>query len=200
MRHVHTVVFDLGGVLVGFDDDAIAAVLAPGLGLADWWRFIVHHPVARAFETGRSTRSEFAVAGATLCRVGVDERAFLGAFAAWATGPFPGAAEAVARVRAAGLRALVLSNTNAIHWALHVERGLDKWFDGVITSHAAGALKPDAPIFAALEAIAGGPAGGLLFLDDNPVNVGAARARGWQARRVLGVVEVHLALDEVVGA
>jgi 2-haloacid dehalogenase len=53
-------------------------------------------------------------------------------------------------------------------------------FDGAAVSGDLRAMKPDAPIYAHVEALSGltGPA--LLFTDDKAENVAAAQARGWR--------------------
>lgn len=53
-------------------------------------------------------------------------------------------------------------------------------FDREYVSGRMGCIKPDAAIYAALEADCGVAAERLLFVDDRPENIAAARARGWQ--------------------
>jgi len=53
-------------------------------------------------------------------------------------------------------------------------------FDACFISARLGLMKPDPAIYAALERATGVPPGRLLFVDDRPDNIAAARARGWQ--------------------
>ncbi|MHA7876498.1 HAD family hydrolase [Roseivivax sp.] len=53
-------------------------------------------------------------------------------------------------------------------------------FDRPYISGHMGMAKPDAEIYAALEADSGVAPGGLLFTDDRAENIAAAEARGWQ--------------------
>ncbi|WP_371228232.1 HAD family hydrolase [Roseovarius sp. 2305UL8-3] len=50
-----------------------------------------------------------------------------------------------------------------------------RWISGHM-----GVIKPDSAIYAALEAESGVAPQGLLFTDDRPENIAAARDRGWQ--------------------
>lgn len=53
-------------------------------------------------------------------------------------------------------------------------------FDRAFVSGHMKVTKPDPRIYAMLEEESGVPPAGLLFADDRPENVAAARARGWQ--------------------
>lgn len=53
-------------------------------------------------------------------------------------------------------------------------------FDRRYISGHMGVIKPDAEIYARVEADCGHPPGGLLFTDDRADNIAAAEARGWQ--------------------
>lgn len=53
-------------------------------------------------------------------------------------------------------------------------------FDREYVSGRMGCIKPDAAIYAAVEADCGIAPERLLFVDDKPENIAAARARGWQ--------------------
>ena len=53
-------------------------------------------------------------------------------------------------------------------------------FDRRYISGHMGVAKPDAEIYASVEADCGLPPGALLFTDDRPENIAAAAARGWQ--------------------
>ena len=55
-----------------------------------------------------------------------------------------------------------------------------KEFDRRYISGHMGVIKPDAEIYARVEADCGVPPGGLLFADDRIDNINVAAARGWQ--------------------
>ncbi len=77
----------------------------------------------------------------------------------------------VARVKAAGLRTAVLSNS----WANEYPReGWDELFDAVVISGEVGMRKPEPRIYRLLLDRLALPAGACVFVDDLAVNVAAA--------------------------
>ncbi|MGM9483707.1 HAD family hydrolase [Roseateles sp. NT4] len=94
----------------------------------------------------------------------------------------PSTAVLIRDLRAAGHTLHFLSNMPE-PYASHLARThpLAEWFEsGVFSSHVKQ-IKPSAEIYAIAERRFGVPPEELLFLDDHPVNVEAARARGWQS-------------------
>lgn len=92
--------------------------------------------------------------------------------------PAPGALEALASLRAAGLRLVVLSNWDVSLEDALQQTGVLRYLDGVVTSAAFGAAKPDPSIFAHALAIAGADAARAVHVGDSPELdvVGARRA------------------------
>lgn len=94
--------------------------------------------------------------------------------------PFPEVAAALAALRAAGLRLVVVSNWDvSLHEAL-ASTGLTRQVDGAISSAEAGAAKPDPAIFTRALALAGEglTAADAVHVGDEPVDVEGARAAG----------------------
>jgi FMN phosphatase YigB (HAD superfamily) len=79
-------------------------------------------------------------------------------------------------------RLLLLSNTNDLLFRCFRRQFADvlDQFDALVASHEIRARKPAAAVYEHCERLAGRPAGELLFVDDLPSNVEAARARGWR--------------------
>jgi HAD superfamily hydrolase (TIGR01549 family) len=105
--------------------------------------------------------------------------AFVGALA---FEPEPGAADAVARLAAAGLPLAVVSN-----WDTSLEGTLDglrlaEHLRAVVTSAAAGASKPDAAIFAPALAALGSTPERTLHVGDEDADEEGAAAAGLQFR------------------
>lgn len=72
-----------------------------------------------------------------------------------------------------------ISNTNRTHFDFLVRSfTFLRYFEGLILSYEVGALKPDARIFQEALRKSGAPASDLLFVDDQEINVKAARALG----------------------
>ena len=85
------------------------------------------------------------------------------------------------RRAAARYQVHLLSNMGELHWRhLEAEFGIPSLGHGAIASYTVGALKPDPGIYERLEERVGLTPGRLLFIDDRPVNIEAARARGWR--------------------
>lgn len=183
---IQAVLFDLGGVVVEVNDMAAALREA---GVVDHETFMqtwLHCPAVRDFESGRSDIETFAQGVIENQNLSVTPEAFLDAFEAWPKGLFPSIKALIAEVRQ---RVVVgcLSNTNPIHWPMFAAE-LDDGaiFDHPIVSYQIGLMKPDREIFDyAIEQV-GLPAETILFLDDHPTNVTAARGVGLRAERVFG--------------
>jgi putative hydrolase of the HAD superfamily len=79
-------------------------------------------------------------------------------------------------------RLVLLSNTNVLHFAhfrAQLAHALDQ-FDALVTSHEVGVRKPAEGIFRHAQGVVGCAPQQVLFIDDMPTNVAAARAFGWQ--------------------
>ena len=86
-----------------------------------------------------------------------------------------------ARARSRGLKTGIVSNSGL--GAREAERhyGFEAITDDIVYSHEVGLRKPDPEIFALATSRLGVRTGEVVFLDDVPANVDAARAAGWHA-------------------
>ena len=204
MNAFSLVVFDLGNVLLRVADSWEIACAKAGVALArgDFQR---HHNLICAFETGTLDEAAY-VERAAECFDGVTPAQFAAVFDAWLMDPFPGAADLVRSLKSRGLRTACLSNTNARHWrailanpspyaAVHL---LDHHF----ASHEIGHAKPAPDAYRHVERATGIPPAQIVFFDDRPENVDAARALGWQAHlidpRHDGAEQARRVLDEAL--
>ena len=97
--------------------------------------------------------------------------------------PMPDTVALLRRLHALGQRLYFLSNMPA-PYADHLQRShrfLELFADGLYSARER-LIKPESAIFDLAAYRFGRPAGELLFFDDVPANVAAARAAGWQAR------------------
>ncbi len=199
---IDLVLFDLGGVLIEVAGVRTMLELT-GIGSEEeLWRRWLACPWVRRFESGRCSETEFAAGVVADWQLNLSPSAFLQAFQSWPTGPLPGAAELVALTRAS-VATGCFSNTNALHWYGHIAAWpLAGLFDHRFLSFELGVLKPDVAAFAQVADRLEVPAGRVLFLDDNAVNVAGAAAAGFQAIRAVGVDEARHCLVEagVLGA
>jgi HAD superfamily hydrolase (TIGR01509 family) len=74
------------------------------------------------------------------------------------------------------------------------EMGLRNLFAYHFASHLMGKLKPDREVFEHVVAVLECEPSAILYLDDQPLNVEAAQAIGFQAVCVRGVQEVERVL------
>jgi len=99
----------------------------------------------------------------------------------------PGTHDLVRRLSATGVPLYGLTNFGAEFWAgFRPTAPLFDLFDDVVVSGEECCAKPEARIYEIAEARFGHPPERLFFADDNPHNVAAAAARGWQAHLFTG--------------
>lgn len=192
---VRVVLFDVGGVLVQLSGVAtVLSWVADRWTPAEVWRRWLLSPAVRAFETGRIDADTFAADLVAELELGVEPALFLDSFASWPSGLYPGARELVTRIPGHITRAL-LSNSNALHWPRVIDDfGLGALFEHRFVSHLTGRIKPDPDAFEHVVSSLGCDAASVFFLDDNLMNVEAARAIGMQGALVSGVEGAEQAL------
>ncbi len=96
--------------------------------------------------------------------------------------PIPGTHELASRLAARGVPLYALTNFGAEFWAgFRPLQPIFELFADVVVSGEERCAKPDPRIYEIAERRFGRPPGALFFIDDNPDNVAAAAARGWQA-------------------
>lgn len=184
--------FDLGGVLVDLS----------GLD-----RFLVRHGLVadqfgprwlglgagNDFECGLTSPEEFARAFLDEFELLLAPEQFLAEFAEWPSGLLPGAARLVEDL--GDVVTATLSNTNSIHWSSSFSRRtLHALFDRHFPSFELGLAKPDVAIFERVVQLLETDPVEIAFVDDNLVNVEAARTVGLTAFHVQGPAEARAAL------
>lgn len=197
-RHdIQVVLFDVGGVLVELGGVAtLLGWLEHRLTLQQLWSHWLHSPAVRAFETGRIDQRQFAAGVLAELRLDIDPGQFLHSFAQWPTGLYPGALAMVERIPS-HFRLALLSNSNVLHWRRVLdEMGLGAVFDHQFASHLMGKIKPDAEAFEHVLESLDCRASQVIFLDDNALNIEAARSIGMRAQLVRGAGEAQLALEQ----
>jgi putative hydrolase of the HAD superfamily len=171
--------------------------LGTGMTTEQLWVRWLRSTAVRRFETGLIDEQEFAQAVTREFELDIEPSYFLESFGSWPLGLYPGALEMLARIPSRYRRAL-LSNSNALHWPRMLsDMGLADAFEHRFVSHLIGKLKPDRDVFEhVVESLACAPHQ-VLFLDDNTLNVDAAKAFGMQAARVMGPREAQRVLVEL---
>jgi putative hydrolase of the HAD superfamily len=191
-RDIQLVVFDLGRILVRLADGWSHAAELAGVPV----RIDTACPI---FSTGASEAvdlnergsiepAEFDRRVAAL----VDELAeqhVAGITAVWLRGCYEGVGDLIDELHTADVQTACLSNTNARHWSQMFDPAAAAGIDFTplhglrhrFGSHLMRSRKPDAAIYQQVERETGCPSQSILFFDDLPENIEAARARGWAA-------------------
>jgi len=192
---LRVVLFDIGGVLV--EPSGVATMLAwmrGSVSSEQLWRMWLTSSCVRAFETGRLSPEAFADQVIAEFDLPVSRQGFLDEMTLWSVKLFPGAIELVKEIPSEYVRA-TLCNTNVIHWKyLMRNEGLARAFPHHFASHLIGKIKPDAEAFQHVTYALQCEPNEVIFLDDNDMNVVAARSVGMQAVRVRGIAEAKRAL------
>ena len=195
VNRIQVILFDLGGVLIELTGlPTMLSWTKNAKTPEQLWVQWLTSPAVRAFETGRIGPRDFAEQLIEEMALPVHPEAFIEAFTAWPKGLFPGAMALVERIPSHYTRA-ALSNSNALHWPrlLH-DMGLDGVFEHMFASHLIGKLKPDPEVFEHVMETLDCEPSAVLFLDDNRLNVEAARAAGMQAVEVAGLQQAEQTL------
>ncbi len=197
-KQIRVLLFDLGGVLIELNElSTLLHLNGDEMPVNKLWSDWLSSPAARAFEMGISTKEQFADKYIEETNLPIKRNEFLNAFTQLPKGLYPDAHRLIERCRDRYFIAC-LSNTNALHWQrLTHEMGIGGMFDQHFASHLTGKLKPDRESFEhVLQSLNCDPSA-ILFLDDNEMNVKAARSVGIIAYRTEGAQEAEKTLEKI---
>jgi putative hydrolase of the HAD superfamily len=196
---IRLVCFDLGGVLVKICRNWSEGCRAAGLEVrgnsAGDWAGSVRSEFMHLFGTGRVSEGEWAEQLAKALRDLYTPDELRRIHHAWTLREYAGALELVEELNQTVATAC-LSNTNHSHWVRLLHHDGERALEGMPeypsvhrlrhhhASHVLGLAKPDAAIYRAFEQATEHAPADILFFDDLPENVAAARALGWNAERV----------------
>ncbi len=94
-------------------------------------------------------------------------------------GVFDGTVEVLRELKGTGATCYALSNMERENWELRYRKySFLKWFDGYFISGCEGVMKPDPEFFRRAAHRLGLRSADVVFVDDRPVNVEAARVSG----------------------
>lgn len=198
---IHTpeaLLFDLGGVLVDIDFDRALRAWAPYSALSPAElrkRFTHDHPYER-HERGEIAGAEyFDHLARTLQLTASAEQIELGWNAIF-VGEILQTRMMVEAMRGV-LRCYAFTNTNASHMAAWRELfpGVVGAFDQIFASHELGLRKPERAAFDRICQLTKTPAASIIFFDDLPENVEAAKEAGLQSVLVRSPADVATSLQ-----
>ena len=182
MNGIDAIIFDLGNVLLAFDEMRAVERMAARTGKTPYQieEYVRSTPYAHELALGKVTKLRFfhTVAKDLAFDGSYEEFALL-----WSDIFTPiDAMIALAESLKNRLPRLLLSNTNAIHMDYVFEHyPFLQDFDAHVLSHEVGLLKPDPAIFQHALRTSGLTAARTVFLDDIAANAEAARHAGMQA-------------------
>lgn len=194
--HVRCVCFDWGGVILAHCRTWPEACARAGLPvhtaaidptLQDQRRALNHK-----YTLGLIGCDEFFAGLAGLCGGAYTPEQVRTIHHAWLTQEYEGVGALIDKLHWAGrVETGLLSNTCAAHWARHLPRaGRPADFPTIgrlrhkHASHLLGCAKPEVEAFRAFESLSKFRPQHILFFDDLPENVQAARNAGWHAERI----------------
>jgi glucose-1-phosphatase len=178
---IRTVISDLGRVVLWFDNNIFLRKLADRAGRPfDEVKAAVHGDLEllRRFDAGAITAADFHARVMTVVGAQMPSDEFYAIYNDIFT-TNPAAIEVLARVKGAGYKLLLLSNTDPERFGFVLRTfpavGL---FDGYVLSYELKLLKPDPAIYLAAAGRAGCRPNECVFIDDMEENVTAARSTG----------------------
>ncbi|MGO3072390.1 MAG: HAD family hydrolase [Brevibacterium linens] len=192
-----TVLFDLGNVLIGWDQ---TGPLADRMSAEDWQSFAeaADFPALNtAADSGVPITEIIERAAEADPRHGEIVAGYYENFEKSLTGPIDGMAEIVAQLRDSGIRLLGLSNWSAetIHHAPVVAPAISE-LDDIVVSGRVGLVKPDPAIFELTRDRFGLDPARTVFVDDLPANVEAAESLGFIGHVFSGAASLRADLSE----
>lgn len=192
MNTADNLLFDLGGVIMDIERArCVESFRRLGLRDADsfFGEFSQKGPFM-ALEEGAISKDEFHEIMHGYLPEGVTDAQIDAAFCDFLTG-IPGARLRALRELRRRYKVFLLSNTNEVMWDTKIAeefrregREREDYFDGIVTSFEARALKPDPRIFAYAVQKLGILPEDTLFLDDSAANLEAAARLGFRIAQV----------------
>lgn len=178
---IRAVISDLGRVVLWFDNGVFLRKLAARAGKPfEEVKAVVHGDLGliRRFDGGAVSPAEFHAHVTAAVGADMTYQEFYEIYNDIFT-PNPSAIDVLSRVKAAGYKTLLLSNTDPERFAF-VRRRFPEilFFDGYVLSYELKLLKPDPAIYAAAAATAGCRPEECVFIDDMEENVKGAAAAG----------------------
>jgi len=193
-RAIQFVLLDLGGVLLRLHDplDTFGIDMSQEDFLEKW----LLSPAVRELERGKINPAPFSEEMIREFLLSYSPQEFLQRFERWPDTLFDGVLDLLKAIAKTHHLAL-LSNTNAIHWERDdIEGQLEPLIRDVFVSYRTGLAKPDPVAFKDVLEKLGATAEQILFLDDNRLNIEAARQCGMQARLTRGFDDLTKNLRE----
>lgn len=185
---ISVVVFDLGNVLIPFDYDIIINKLNQienGLGERFYNLYKNNYDIHRKFERWELSNDEFI----SIMLEWLEHKITAEEFCRLYSDIFTLNEDTISLLPEfkRNYKLVLLSNTNHIHQKYGWEKyDFLKYFDKLVLSHEAGAVKPESKIYKTVEHYTNEPPESHIFIDDIAEYVEGARQMGWDAIQFTG--------------
>ena len=192
------VVFDVGRVLFEWQLGALFGKLIDDAGELEWFLAnVVTEEWHFEHDRGRALADMVPERIAQFPQYEPHIRAYATRFNETIPGPVEGAHALVERLAAAGVPLFCLTTFGDESWEqFRPTQPIFDHFAHLILSGAEKVAKPEARIYEIVEARSGRAGAQLFFTDDNPANIAAAKARGWNAHLFTDAKGLEAALVE----
>ncbi|MBE7544226.1 MAG: HAD family phosphatase [Bryobacteraceae bacterium] len=193
---IHSIIFDLGRVLIPFDFDRAYRQMTARCGLStDQIRARLHAAgIVPEYESGRIESRDFVAQVGKILDIALSYEEFC---EIWSSIFLPETLvpESFIQALRRRYRMVLLSNTNDIHYTMLERRyPILSHFDAYTLSHKVGAMKPEPAIYADAVGKAQCAPGECFFTDDMPEYVEGARRFGIDAVRFEGYEPLQQAM------
>jgi glucose-1-phosphatase len=182
------IVFDLGNVLIPFNYNLVIErfnQVGPGLGDKFLTNYKANYSIHRKFERGDISENEFISLMLNILENKVDKKKFVNDYSKIFT-VNEDVASLLPELKKKYMLVL-LSNTDSIHkeygWK---DFAFLKYFDKLILSYEAHAVKPEEKIYRTAESFTKKPPNEHFFIDDIAEYVEGAKNAGWDAVQFTG--------------
>ncbi|OBV09876.1 HAD-IA family hydrolase [Erythrobacter dokdonensis] len=192
------VVFDVGRVLFQWQLAALFEKLIDDREELEWF---LGHVVTEEWhfehDRGRALADMVPERIALFPQYEAHIRAYATRFNETVPGPVDGTHEIVERLHARGVPLYCLTNFGDEFWAaFRPTQPIFDRFAEIIVSGVEKVAKPEPRIYEIVETRSGREGAALFFTDDNPANIEAARARGWNAHLFTDAAGLEAALAD----
>lgn len=177
------VVFDIGRVLFEWQLGALFAKLIDDPEELDWFLAnVVTEEWHFEHDRGRALADMLPERIALFPQYEAHIRAYATRFNETVPGPVAGSHALVERLAASGVPLFCLTNFGDEFFAgFRPTQPIFDLFEDIVVSGVEKIAKPEARIYQIVEERSGRSGAQLFFTDDNPANIAAAKARGWDA-------------------
>ena len=204
--NIKAIVFDMGGVLIDLDyDRCVAAYKALGFEeICDYLDPCHQKGIYGDMESGKASEDEFYDFFLSKCHTGTTRADIDACMKSFYDGPSEKTSSLLRGLKQKGYGIYMLSNNNPIMMRIcdsdfkKVGIGISDFFDQAFISSSMKMMKPDAAIFNEAIRRIGLKAEELLFIDDSPVNVEAARKSGMNAILYTSGEDLEMTIEEAL--